>query len=74
VPGAAFVAHGWELRPNDGMATVESAKWGNFRGCIPADHLDEVGQVGHHGKLRWTGFDHLRFYRNVAFDLAAQGF
>ena len=27
---------------NDGHIPVESAKWGNFRGCIPADHLDLV--------------------------------
>ena len=74
VPMAALTAHGVELRPNDGMATVESAKWGNFRGCFPADHLDEVGQVRHTGMDRRTGFDHLRFYRTVAFDLAARGY
>ena len=31
---------------NDGLVPVESAKWGTFLGCIPADHLDEVGQIG----------------------------
>lgn len=74
VPGAALVAHGLELRPNDGMATVESAKWGLFRGCIRADHLDEVGQVKHIGPDARTGFDHLAFYRDVTRDLAARGF
>lgn len=74
VPMAAFVAHGLELRPNDGMATVESAKWGNFRGCIAADHLDEVGQPRHDGRSFKTGFEHRRFYRNLAFDLAKRGF
>jgi triacylglycerol lipase len=74
VPMAALTAHGAELLPNDGMATVASAKWGNFRGCIPADHLDEVGQVADRGQDRRTGFDHLRFYRTVAFDLAARGY
>lgn len=72
--GAPFVAHGVELRPNDGMATVESAKWGKFQGCIPADHLDEVGQVKDSGMDSRTGFDHVRFYRNVAFGLSAKGF
>jgi triacylglycerol lipase len=73
-PMAALTAHGLALRPNDGMATVESAKWGNFRGCFPADHLDEVGQPRRAGMDRRTGFDHLRFYRSVAFDLAARGY
>ncbi len=71
---AGFVAHGLELRPNDGVSTVQSSKWGVFRGCIPADHLDAVGQIGDEGPDRHTGFDYLRFYRNLAFDLAAQGF
>lgn len=55
--------------PNDGLATVESAKWGVFRGCIPADHLDEVGQPGHMGPNFWSRFDHIRFYRRIAFEL-----
>src|SRR5437763_890862 len=28
---APIVAHGLEMRPNDGLVTVESAKWGEFR-------------------------------------------
>lgn len=72
--GAPIVAHGTDLRPNDGMVTVESAKWGEFQGCIPADHLDEVGQPGDDGPNKRTGFDHKRFYRNVAFGLARKGF
>lgn len=74
VPVAAIVAHGVSVLPNDGMATVESAKYGNFRGCIPADHLDEVGQIKDEAADRRTGFDHVRFYRNVAFDLARRGY
>jgi triacylglycerol lipase len=71
VPAAAFVAHGTELRPNDGMVTVESAKWGTFMGCIPADHLGEVGQPKQ-GRHLLTGFDHLEFYRKVASSLDDQ--
>lgn len=74
VGGAAFVAHGTELRPNDGVSTVQSAKWGRFRGCIPADHLDQVGQVKDKGSDRRTGFDYLRFYRTLAYELAAMGY
>lgn len=74
VGAAAFVAHGIELRPNDGVATVASAKWGRFRGCYPGDHLDAAGQIGDEGPDPRTGFDYLRFYRNLAYDLAEQGF
>ena len=74
VASGAMVAHGTELRPNDGVSSVESSKWGEFRGCIPADHLDQVGQIDDVGANHQTGFDYLRFYRNLAFDLAARGF
>jgi len=73
-PMAGFVAHGNELRPNDGLVTVDSAKWGTFRGCVPADHADEIGQFGDPARNTRTGFDYVRFYRNLAYDLAAQGF
>lgn len=55
---------------NDGMVPVSSAPWGDYRGTIPADHFDEIGQV-----LGVTGpnFDHLEFYLGVAEDLAASG-
>ena len=68
VLAAPFVAHGIELRPNDGMVTVESAKWGKFMGCVPADHLDEVGQPKDSANPL-TGFDHLQFYRTIASSL-----
>ncbi len=74
VGAAGFVAHGTQLRPNDGVATVESSKWGRFRGCYPGDHLDAAGQINDGGPDPRTGFDYLRFYRNLAFDLAAQGY
>jgi triacylglycerol lipase len=70
-PAAPFVAHG--TQPNDGFVLVSSAKWGNFRGCIPADHADEIGAFGQARDTR-TGFDLVRFHRNLAFDLAARGF
>jgi triacylglycerol lipase len=30
---------------NDGLVRVTDARWGVFLGCVPADHLDEVGQL-----------------------------
>ncbi len=59
--------------PNDGMATIASAKalpGATFMGCIPADHLAEVGHSTDE-KRQWTGFEHKAFYRFVASGLAA---
>ncbi len=67
--------HGDSFRPNDGVVTVHSARWGRFRGCIPADHLDQVGQVNaKKDQLNGnTDFNYIRFYRTVAFELANEG-
>lgn len=58
----------------DGMVTVASAKWGTFRGCYPADHLDEVGQKKKDEADAYTLFDHRIFFRNLATDLAKRGY
>ncbi|HSO39414.1 MAG TPA: alpha/beta fold hydrolase [Labilithrix sp.] len=74
VASALIVGHGTQLLPNDGLSTVESSKHGEFLGCIPADHQDDVGRPGDTGVDSRSGFDHVRFYRQVAFDLAKRGF
>lgn len=75
----AFVGHFDPLHPsaaipNDGVSTIASSKWGEFRGCFPADHLDQVGQIDDDGFDPETGFDFREMYRTIAFDLAARGF
>ncbi len=72
VPGAVVGRFGEDFQ--DGMVTVQSAKHGTFRGCFPADHLDEVGQPNREGPVAYTGFDHRVFYRNLATDLAQRGY
>lgn len=56
---------------NDGMVPVESAKWGEFRGCVPGDHMTEISGYKLDSMVS-TGFDHLRFYRTIAFELQAK--
>ncbi len=52
-----------ELGPSDGVVNVSSAKWGLFRGCLRADHLDVVGQsIIHTDRHQRGGFDAKRFY------------
>jgi triacylglycerol lipase len=50
---------------NDGMVEVQSARWGFFMGCVPADHFDEVGQIAESGADPVSGFDHIQFYRTI---------
>ncbi len=60
--------------PNDGLAGVASTRWGTFRGCVPADHMEQLGQRSIPDVNVRTGFDVARFYANVAGDLRARGF
>lgn len=60
--------------PNDGLVTVDSAKWGTFLGCIPADHFDQVGQVADLVTDPWSKFNHIEFYHQLVAFLHQQGF
>jgi len=62
---------------NDGLVSVESAKWGNFRGVedaawysVGCDHLNIVGQL--FGVT--PGFDENEFYVDLVTDLKARGY
>lgn len=59
--------------PSDGMVSIDSARWGEFRGCLPADHYDVIGRLGDSGPDPRTGFDAAAFYVDVAADLALEG-
>lgn len=45
VSGAILTADALAPVANDGLVRVTDARWGVFLGCVPADHLDEVGQL-----------------------------
>lgn len=72
-PTAVILEQGILSKVNDGLVTVESAKWGTFMQCIPADHLKEVGQLNIDGTNLQT-FDHKRFYRTLVQRIRARGF
>lgn len=59
--------------PSDGMISLASAPWGRFRGCLPADHYDVIGQIGLRTRDPITGFDARDFYTWLAADLAQRG-
>jgi triacylglycerol lipase len=59
---------------NDGLVTVDSAKWGTFLQCVPADHLKEVGVLSVSQKQLVSRFDHLEFFRIVVARIRRDGF
>ncbi len=67
-PTALFLEEG-RFKPNDGAVTVESAKWGEFQRCVPADHMTEVGQRSPFA----SGFDHVGLFREIVADLRDRG-
>lgn len=59
--------------PNDGLVTVASARWGRFLGCIPADHIDEMGQLLGDRPGLANDFRHKLFYRDLVAWLRTEG-
>lgn len=60
--------------PNDGLVQVESAKWGEFWGCLPADHMDEVGQLMGDDPGLSNGFDHEEMFSQIVKELRKRGY
>lgn len=56
---------------NDGVVSVDSAKWGWFRGTLRADHLK---LIGHFPGTASRFFNHLDLYRSISQDLKYCGF
>lgn len=65
---AAAVLAGDPLEPraNDGIVPTDSMVWGQFLGCVAADHFDQIGQIADVLPNVVSGFDHKQFYRDVA--------
>ena len=48
---------------NDGLVPESSAMWGEFLGLIPADHIDQIGQIA---GVTGLNYDHIEFFRDNA--------
>jgi triacylglycerol lipase len=59
--------------PNDGLVRVDDAKWGTFLGCIPADHLDEIGHLFGDSPGLGNAWKHREFYRALVAFLRERG-
>lgn len=73
VPGAVVSERWIGAEINDGLVSVESARWGRFLGCIPADHMDEIGQLLGDGPGFGNAFDHIEFWRDLVAFLRDEG-
>ena len=60
--------------PNDGLVRVADAKRGEFWGCIPADHLDQVGQLFGDSAGLGNNWKHQEFYAALIAELRKRGF
>ncbi len=59
---------------NDGLVRAEDARHGEFWGCVPADHVDEVGQILGDGPGLGNDFDHKVFFRDLVAHLRSLGY
>lgn len=58
---------------NDGLVPLKSAKHGQFLGCLPADHLDQIGQILGQPPGLGNSFDYLQFWTDFVHWIRAQG-
>ena len=68
-----IVDGGGENVVNDGLVRVFSARWGRFLGCVPADHLDQIGQLFGDGPGFGNDFDYRAFYADLIAFLRDEG-
>jgi triacylglycerol lipase len=59
---------------NDGLVRVKDAKHGVFLGCLPADHLDMVGQLFGDKPGLFNDWDYQQFYLDLVRHIRDQGF
>lgn len=59
---------------NDGLVRASEARWGTFLGCLPADHVDQVGQFLGDPPGLGNGWNHFQFFRDLVAFLRDEGF
>jgi triacylglycerol lipase len=65
---------GTSLYVNDGLVRAKDARWDQFWGCVPADHLDEIGQILGAPPGIGNDFDHLDFYTQIIAYMRSLGY
>jgi triacylglycerol lipase len=73
IPEAILSDGIFSQQPNDALVRAVDARWGEFLGCVPADHLDEVGQLLGDGPGLGNSWNHLHFYADLVAYLRDRG-
>ncbi len=68
------VLSGTDDTANDGLVRVKDGRWGEFWGCVPADHLDEIGQLLGDDPGLGNDWNHLDFYSALIKYIRSRGF
>lgn len=69
-----IVGGGFDDIVNDGLVRVRDAKRGEFWGCVPADHLDEIGHLFGDAPGVNNSFRHAVFWHDLVREVRARGF
>lgn len=59
---------------NDGLVRARDSKWGEYWGCVPADHIDEVGQILGQPPGAGNNWKYLDFYTQLIAYMRSRGF
>jgi triacylglycerol lipase len=59
---------------NDGLVRAKDAQWGQFWGCLPADHVDEIGQILGENPGIGNNWKYLDLYTQVIAYMRSQGY
>ncbi|MEO7329110.1 MAG: triacylglycerol lipase, partial [Minicystis sp.] len=63
-----------EPRSHDGLVRSLDARWGEFWGCVPADHTDQVGQLFGDSPGIGENWSYLAFYDELINYLRTLGY
>lgn len=73
-PLFAVIGLALEPKSHDGLVRSADARWGEFWGCVPADHTDEVGQLFGDSPGIGEDWDYLAFYDELINYLRTLGY
>jgi triacylglycerol lipase len=70
----AVLLDGSQYYVNDGLVRAKDAQWGQWWGCVPADHVDEIGQILGQSPGIGNGWKYLDFYSELIASMRSKGF
>jgi triacylglycerol lipase len=59
---------------HDGLVRAKDARWDQWWGCLPADHLDEIGQILGESPGLGNDWNHLDFYTQLIAYMRSLGY